>query len=140
MKKNDASFRFFGSSNALARALGAAKQYPSGQRLSLRSLLLAFTSYRRETGLSAWKTIDLNGMKPSRPPDHRPAFPPNRDQPHGKSIAPRSRKYRHPLTAAGARHPSQRQVWREVGAGGSMTETAFARASLLILLKGHISA
>ncbi len=31
--------------------------------------------------------------------------------------------------------PAQRQVWQEVGAEMHMTETAFARTSLLILLK-----
>ena len=40
---------------------------------------------------------------------------------------------RSPLRVRGT--PAQRQVWQEVGAECGMTETAFARASLLILLK-----
>ena len=38
-----------------------------------------------------------------------------------------------PLRVRG--NPAQRQVWKEVGAEMNMTETAFARTSLLILLK-----
>ena len=40
---------------------------------------------------------------------------------------------RSPLRVRGT--PAQRQVWQEVGAECGMTETAFARTSLLILLK-----
>lgn len=40
---------------------------------------------------------------------------------------------RSPLRVRGT--PAQRQVWQEVGAEMHMTETAFARTSLLILLK-----
>ena len=40
---------------------------------------------------------------------------------------------RSPLRVRGT--PGQRQVWQEVGAELHMTETAFARTSLLILLK-----
>ena len=39
---------------------------------------------------------------------------------------------RSPLRVRGT--PAQRQVWQEVGAECGMTETAFARTSLLILL------
>lgn len=38
-----------------------------------------------------------------------------------------------PLRVRG--NPAQRQVWKEVGAECGMTETAFARTSLLILLQ-----
>ncbi|MFA7819334.1 hypothetical protein [Aeromonas dhakensis] len=38
-----------------------------------------------------------------------------------------------PLRVRG--NPAQRHVWKEVGAEMNMTETAFARTSLLILLK-----
>ncbi|WP_434430305.1 hypothetical protein [Aeromonas veronii] len=40
---------------------------------------------------------------------------------------------RSPLRVRGT--PAQRQVWQEVGAECGMTETAFARTSLLILLQ-----